>query len=272
VFFIGEKELSKLGAIRMFNPVPKPKNFCKCGCGVEIKAGRKWVSGHNLRRRSKGAIVIKGRSYKKINCDECESEFLRRTDSINRYGKVNYCGYKCANKAIGRKNRGRINHKARKGEYRNCLHCKSEFYVSRSQMKRGGKYCSKKCQMDRQKELGIVPKNFISAPNNKGKNNGRYRHGNRVGSHIQKRKLREKVIERDGGNWCLFCGKPGPGLHLHRVVYGSQGGRYELSNCVQLCPIHHELVHSSKRKWMPILKHYLKTGKLNLPKGWDDKC
>jgi hypothetical protein len=39
--------------------IPKPKNYCRCGCGEEIKATKKYVSGHNLKRRPKDAIVKK---------------------------------------------------------------------------------------------------------------------------------------------------------------------------------------------------------------------
>ncbi len=70
-----------------------------------------------------------------------------------------------------------------------------------------------------------------------------------------KEKTREIVKQRDG-NHCLLCGKPGPGLHLHRVVYGGMGGGgglYEPDNCVLLCYNHHALVHSNKRIWQPIL-------------------
>lgn len=104
-------------------------------------------------------------------------------------------------------------------------------------------------------ELNEVPKPNFS------KNN---KHGKRVGQNISKKKVREKVIERDG-DWCLICGKPPKGLHLHRVVYGSQGGKYELDNCVQLCGEHHELVHSNKKKYMPMLQEYLKSGNYKLP-------
>lgn len=243
--------------------VPKPKNYCRCGCGTEIKASKKWVSGHNLRRRPKDAIIKNGRLYKEVECSECGNKFLRRSDQINRYGKVNFCSRKCVSKHQSRERTGKSLPALRKGEYRTCIQCRKEFYVKQSQIKQGNpKFCSRKCYEERQRYLGLVPKGFISSVNNSGKNNGNYKHGQRVGGHVQKKKLREQVISRDGGNWCLLCGKPGPGLHLHRIVYGSQGGKYELDNCVQLCAECHELVHSSKRKWMPILKDHIKNGTL----------
>lgn len=91
---------------------------------------------------------------------------------------------------------------------------------------------------------------------NRGPRNGRYKHGRRVGANITKRAVRAAVAERDG-DWCLISGQPGPGLHLHRVRYGSEGGAYEVDNCVQLSGEAHALVHSSKRTWQPILVAYL---------------
>jgi 5-methylcytosine-specific restriction endonuclease McrA len=71
-----------------------------------------------------------------------------------------------------------------------------------------------------------------------------------------KEKARKGVKKRDG-DWCLLCGKPSPGLHLHRIVYGSQGGAYEKDNCVLLCVNHHGTVHGNKRFWMPKLLEYI---------------
>lgn len=91
---------------------------------------------------------------------------------------------------------------------------------------------------------------------NSGPRNGQYRHGRRVGANVTKRAVRLAVAERDGA-WCLLTGKPGPGLHLHRVLYGSEGGEYVVANCVQLSAEAHALVHSSKRVWQPLLVAYL---------------
>jgi len=80
---------------------------------------------------------------------------------------------------------------------------------------------------------------------------------------LTKEQVREEVKKRDG-NWCLLSGKPGPGLHLHRVVYGGMGGgggKYEVWNCVLLSDPMHRLVHSNKRLWMPLLLNYLECKK-----------
>lgn len=77
--------------------------------------------------------------------------------------------------------------------------------------------------------------------------------------HLNKKKLRQQIAKRDG-DWCLLCGKPKGDLQIHRVIYGAQCGRYDLDNCVQLCPnCHVPVVHANKSKWQPYLLDYLKT-------------
>ncbi|OMF47748.1 HNH endonuclease signature motif containing protein [Paenibacillus sp. FSL E2-0151] len=83
--------------------------------------------------------------------------------------------------------------------------------------------------------------------------------------YMTKEKVRQAVIEREGGNWCVLSGVPGPGLELHRIVYGSQGGKYETDNCILLSADMHRLVHSSKKTWMPILQDHVHCMKLGMP-------
>jgi hypothetical protein len=97
---------------------------------------------------------------------------------------------------------------------------------------------------------------FVPQVDNAGAKNPAYKHGRRVGVHVSKPAVRRAVVERDG-EWCLISGRPGPGLHLHRVIYGSEGGLYAASNCVLLAPEIHALVHSNKRLWQPLLIAYL---------------
>lgn len=83
--------------------------------------------------------------------------------------------------------------------------------------------------------------------------------------YMTKEKVRQAVIDREGGNWCVLSGVPGPGLELHRIVYGSQGGKYEPDNCILLSVEMHRLVHSSKKTWMPILQDHVRCMKLGMP-------
>lgn len=69
--------------------------------------------------------------------------------------------------------------------------------------------------------------------------------------------VRKKVMERD--NWrCRYCLKKSDGLHLHHVLYRSQGGPDTLGNLITLCMGCHELVHSNKRRWQPVLLEALR--------------
>ncbi len=67
--------------------------------------------------------------------------------------------------------------------------------------------------------------------------------------------VRAKVVARDDGR-CRFCGTP-RGVDLHHVVYRSQGGKHTPDNLLSLCGVHHALVHSSKRRFMPLCKGVL---------------
>lgn len=85
---------------------------------------------------------------------------------------------------------------------------------------------------------------------------------------ITKEKVRSAVSDRDASvgehNCCLLCGKPGPGLHLHRIIYGGMGGgggQYEIDNCVLVCHNCHDRIHSNKRVWQPILLDHIKAMK-----------
>lgn len=217
---------------------------CKCGKSFKVRPchyndpNKKYCSNEC---RYKYAAREKTAVPKVFYCPQCGKKFERFLGQWNR-GNNTYCGSKCAHEA--KKN----------GEIRKCLNCDKEFYTSKARNK---KYCCKKCDAIANPRTG-----FITGANNVGVLNAQYKHGkyagrNRAGGDSNKEKVRRQVIERDGGKWCLFCGKPGPGLHLHRIIYGSQCGKYEVTNCVQLCNEHHELVHKNKRKWQPQLIQYL---------------
>ena len=64
--------------------------------------------------------------------------------------------------------------------------------------------------------------------------------------------IRDKVRERDGAR-CRFCGTSSE-IQIHHIQYRSQGGGDAEWNLISLCHTHHQLMHSSKRKWQPILQ------------------
>ncbi len=61
---------------------------------------------------------------------------------------------------------------------------------------------------------------------------------------------REQALFRDRGK-CRFCG--GPSQHVHHIRYRSQGNDHQVHNLISLCRQHHDLVHSNKHRWQPIL-------------------
>lgn len=64
--------------------------------------------------------------------------------------------------------------------------------------------------------------------------------------------IRDKVRERDGSR-CRFCGTSSE-IQVHHIQYRSQGGGDAEWNLISLCNTHHQLMHSSKRTWQPVLQ------------------
>ena len=52
-------------------------------------------------------------------------------------------------------------------------------------------------------------------------------------------------------NCCAICGNNN--IALHHIRYGACGRKTYMGNVIPLCPYHHRLVHSNKRKYQPIL-------------------
>lgn len=70
-------------------------------------------------------------------------------------------------------------------------------------------------------------------------------------------RVREEVWDRDQG-LCRVCGAwGGDSLAIHHIEYRSEGGLHVLTNLVSVhwmyAPRCHEVVHSNKRLWQPIL-------------------
>lgn len=96
----------------------------------------------------------------------------------------------------------------------------------------------------------------------------RYRPGKSPKKKMSK-SVRNEVLGRDR-RMCAHCGKsqrkfksengPGPEydfLHVHHVLYRSEGGQNVVENLITLCHECHALVHSSKRLWQHVLLSYV---------------
>jgi hypothetical protein len=68
--------------------------------------------------------------------------------------------------------------------------------------------------------------------------------------------VRRAVHARDQGK-CRWCGRTNAGIHLHHVIYRSNGGKHLLENLIALCGEHHALVHSDKPFYQPLLLELL---------------
>jgi 5-methylcytosine-specific restriction endonuclease McrA len=68
----------------------------------------------------------------------------------------------------------------------------------------------------------------------------------------KEKQVYEETFEMYDG-CCAFCGSPQ--IHMHHIRYGGlYGGRKTyLGNIIPLCKPHHDLVHTDKGKYMPML-------------------
>lgn len=116
-----------------------------------------------------------------------------------------------------------------------CVGCKKYFPQSQAINAGVSRYCSNDCAYGR----GRIAKKGINRK--KSPKRGK-------GSPIPPA-VREEVMQRDGG--CRFCGTR-TGLHVHHIIYRSQGGKHVPDNLIVLCARHHDLVHSDKSRYMKL--------------------
>lgn len=64
-----------------------------------------------------------------------------------------------------------------------------------------------------------------------------------------------ETLRKDKGR-CRVCGSS-VNLHVHHILYRSEisikNGRDDLKNLITLCNAHHDMVHSDKKVWQPVL-------------------
>lgn len=74
--------------------------------------------------------------------------------------------------------------------------------------------------------------------------------------------MRAYIYARDSGR-CRWCGRTNAGIHIHHVLYRSEGGKHVAENLICLCPNDHGLVHSDKPVYQPLLLELLQ-GEVNI--------
>lgn len=79
---------------------------------------------------------------------------------------------------------------------------------------------------------------------------------------MKNRDIYSQIIENE--TYCQLCGSTSY-LHIHHIYYRSQLGLTVPKNLIRLCSKCHELVHSNKKKYQPILleMQYKKYGKFD---------
>lgn len=79
-------------------------------------------------------------------------------------------------------------------------------------------------------------------------------------------RVRAEAFARDNGN-CRVCGATVEHPALHHITYRSEGGLHVVENLVTVhwmfWPRCHELVHSNKKLWQPVLLEVVKHDGLN---------
>ena len=67
--------------------------------------------------------------------------------------------------------------------------------------------------------------------------------------------INEKLVYAtitDEEPFCMLCGKT-YNLQRHHIRYGKEGRHTYFGNIIVLCMSCHQMVHSNKKKWQPIL-------------------
>ena len=67
---------------------------------------------------------------------------------------------------------------------------------------------------------------------------------------MSEKEIYKEIVERE--KWCRLCGGT-YSLHIHHIIYRSQGGLTKKENIIRLCERCHRLVHSNKTYWQPRL-------------------
>ena len=67
---------------------------------------------------------------------------------------------------------------------------------------------------------------------------------------MKDKEVYEKTLELFD-NQCAICGNNQ--VALHHIRYGMHGRKTYMGNVIPLCPYHHRLVHTNKKKYMPML-------------------
>lgn len=157
-------------------------------------------------------VVLGNKTFASTRCLLCGKEKLKEPNQLRKFPRT-FCNSSCA--AIYNNNIARSPKRRKEGEFRNCLRCRKEIYISKgdiektakgiTSVKTNGKYCSNKCQVEYQRknsfdefeEAGCTPEALRSM---QGKSN-----------HSQDRFLKKYLVYRyphgETARGCWHCGE-----------------------------------------------------------------
>lgn len=138
-------------------------------------------------------------------CFVCKKPIYRRPKELEIYNHV-YCSQKCYGLAVRKR--------------RKCAICKTEFKPE----KPSSRFCSRSCA-------------------NQGRKGIKYSKGSKFVNKTQRR-LR-LLMEQFTFGCCMVEGCCYNRVyHIHRLIPGKEGGKYEIGNMYAICPNHHAEVHA----------------------------
>ena len=98
-------------------------------------------------------VVLGNKTFASTRCLLCGKEKLKEPNQLRKFPRT-FCNPSCA--AIYNNNIARSPKRRKQGEFRNCLRCRKEIYISKADVEKtkkgitgvrtNGKYCSNKCQ------------------------------------------------------------------------------------------------------------------------------
>ena len=242
--------------------------FCECGCLVEVKKNRRFISGHNRRNVAmpeEQKIKIGAANKKErvtIKCKTCESVFMVKAYRIKT---AKYCSLSCKSKDIydptkftskGRVawNKGLIGFKHSEDSIKKII----KGLVGRPKTEKTRKLLS---LANTGKVRSEETKRKLSSY--RGPNTSNWKGGKSFEKYTQdwNNKYKETIRERDNHE-CQLCGLPESlsysKLHVHHIDYKKK--RCSEHNLVTLCQRCHIKTNSKRKMWEAYFSHMLIIG------------
>lgn len=206
------------------------RHFCTRACFDKFQIGPNNVSWKGIKRSK--------------SCINCKKEFIvKNTTRLNQ----KFCSMKCRNLIL----KG-TRHSLYQNIIDKCAYCKKEFRITKCKLGKRN-FCDREC-------ANLGHSKYI-----RGKNNGRYMHGDGDGPYPSNwnKRFKSAIRERDG-NICRICNmteqEHGKLLCVHHIDYNKEN--LDPFNLITVCRFCHGKMHggSSQRKiWKEKLSKMLES-------------